>query len=95
MTVGALLEEIGSGELAEWIAFYDLEPFGGQVDDLRAGLNPALTVNMNRDPKSDPVTPLSFFPWSEKTEPQKPVELSPEETAKLIKARIFKVADDE
>ncbi len=85
MTVGALLEEVGSAELAEWMAFGGMEPFGTEVDDLRAGLLPALTVNMHRAEGADPVTPFEFFPWHEKPAPPKPLELSPEETAERIR----------
>ncbi|MBK7082350.1 MAG: hypothetical protein IPH55_17035 [Betaproteobacteria bacterium] len=88
MTVGELLETIGSSEIAEWMAFAGMEPFGAEVADLRAGLMPALTVNMNRAEGADTISPFEFFPWHEKPAPAKPVELSPEETAARIKAML-------
>jgi hypothetical protein len=84
MTVGRLLEEIGSAELAEWLAFYDREPWGCAVDDLRAGTNPAVTINMNRDRDSDPVGPMEFFPWN------KPAEPDPEEERAKVERAIRK-----
>lgn len=58
-----MLEEVGAGELTEWVAFAELEPFGGAVEDLRAGLGPAVTVNMNRTEDAEPVTALDFYAW--------------------------------
>ena len=93
MTVGELLEKVGSAELAEWMAFAGIEPFGAEADDLRAGLMPALTVNMHREQGAPTVTPFEFFPWHEPPAPPKPVELSPEELAKRIRRDVFKVKD--
>jgi hypothetical protein len=93
MTVGELLEKVGSSEIAEWMAFAGLEPFGAEADDLRAGLMPALTVNMNRAEGADTISPFEFFPWHEKPAPPKPIELSPEELAERIRRDIFKVKD--
>lgn len=45
------------------MAFAQLEPFGGAVDDLRAGLAPAVAVNMNRSEGADPVSAMAFYPW--------------------------------
>lgn len=93
MTVGELLEKVGSAELAEWMAFAGLEPFGCEVDDLRAGLMPALTVNMHREQHAPTVTPFEFFPWHDKPAPPQPLVLSPEEAAERIRRDIFKRAD--
>lgn len=95
-TVGQLLDEIGSYELVEWIAYAGIEPFGIEADDYRAGLMPALTANSNQTDRSkQPLSPRDFFPWAEKAAPAAPVQLSPEDTAKFIRERIFKVAGHE
>lgn len=91
MTVGELLERIGSAELTEWRAFSELEPFGTQVDDLRAGLGPAMTANVNRGEDSKIVGPLDFFPWHNPPPPAEPEPSTPEELAAAIKSRIFGV----
>lgn len=39
-------EEISSREFVEWRAFFSLEPFGSQVEDLRNGVLAALMVNL-------------------------------------------------
>ena len=51
MTVGELLDRISSRELSEWMAYYMLEPFGAERDNLHAGLVAAMVHNVNRDPK--------------------------------------------
>ena len=64
MTVGELLERIEARELTEWMAFYQLEPFGEQRADLRAGIVTAMIANVNRDKKKrrKPHKPQDFMP---------------------------------
>jgi hypothetical protein len=38
MPVRELLARVGSDELTEWMAFYQLEPFGEMRADLRSGV---------------------------------------------------------
>lgn len=69
------LEHISSHEIAEWIAFYSIEPFGSVRGDLQAGIVASTVANVNRDPakRSEPFSPLDFMPkWDEVTEPEKP-----------------------
>lgn len=51
MPVGEMLGRMSSAEITEWLAFFQLEPFGGERDDLRAGIVAATVANVNRDPK--------------------------------------------
>lgn len=46
MTVRELLERIDSRELAEWMAYAELEPFGPIVDDERYAQSMALAANI-------------------------------------------------
>jgi len=85
MTVSRLLAELGSREMTEWQAFAQLEPFGGAVDDLRAGLGPALTVNMNRTEGTEPIGPMQFYPWYDAKAPE-PEPQTPEELAAALRA---------
>lgn len=64
-----LLATVDSAELTEWMAFAELEPFGGPADDYRAGLPAAAVVNVHRD-GGQPVQPLDFIPWAPRPEPQ-------------------------
>lgn len=59
-----LLARISSQELSEWMAFYSLEPWGTEVDDLRAGIIASTIANVNRDPKKrrKPYKAQDFMP---------------------------------
>ena len=45
MTVGELEDRIGSGELSEWKAYYSIEPFGQERDNLHAAQICAMIAN--------------------------------------------------
>lgn len=64
MTVGELLSRISSRELAEWMAFYQLEPWGAETEDWRTGLVASTIANVNRDQKRRrrPYEPQDFMP---------------------------------
>lgn len=66
MSVRRAQTEIDSAEFTDWIAFYDLEPWGSGIEDLRAGTGIALLANINRDSKKQPkpFAPLDFFGWA-------------------------------
>lgn len=51
MTVEELGQRLSSSELTEWLAFYNLEPFGGNIDALRIGSVNATLANINKNPK--------------------------------------------
>lgn len=50
-----------SQEFSEWIAYYNTEPFGPQVDDLRAGVVAATVANVARAKGSKAMKPQDFF----------------------------------
>lgn len=92
-----LLDTMSSSELTEWIAYSEKEPFGGLVDDLRAGLAPAMTVNANLGKDGKPMQPLDFFPWRSPhlfVKPETKPE-TPEELAARIKREVFGVSSNE
>lgn len=76
--------------MTEWLAFARIEPFGGPVDDLRAGLAPAVTANVNRSRESPAILPTDFFPWAEKPAPPEPEPEPPEIIAARIRKEIFR-----
>jgi len=80
MTVAELLNRISSHELTEWMAFYSIEPFGDQRDDLRTGIITSTIANVNRSSKQKPFTPVDFMPYVERPKVNKAAELK----AKLI-----------
>lgn len=83
MTVGELLRRISSRELSEWAVYFQLEPWGCEVEDWRAGLIAATIANANRDPKKRrrPYEPRDFMPQHEKPRVE---EQSWEEQARII-----------
>ncbi|HYH63666.1 MAG TPA: hypothetical protein VD866_03115 [Urbifossiella sp.] len=48
--------------MAEWEAFFALEPWGGQQDDQRAGMVCATVVNSAIGRQGKPRKPSDFFP---------------------------------
>lgn len=74
---------ISSRELAEWAAFYRMEPWGAEAQDWRAGLIASTIANANRDPRRRrvPYQPSDFMPRRE------PVpEQSPEQQERILRA---------
>lgn len=59
-----LLSRIDSDELTSWQLYAELEPFGEERADLRAGIIAAVIANANRDQKKrrEPFTPRDFMP---------------------------------
>lgn len=61
MTVAELGQRMSSRELSEWMAYYQIEPFGEEVADLRHGIQTATMVNLQMDRKSKQVKPSDFM----------------------------------
>ena len=72
MTVGELLARISSRELSEWIVYFEMEPFGEERADLRAGIVAATVANTARDTKRRvrPLEPKEFMPVFERERPR-------------------------
>jgi hypothetical protein len=61
--IGELQGRVTSREFAEYMAFHELEPFGPEREDLRAGIVASTIANANRDPKKHgPYTADDFMP---------------------------------
>lgn len=67
------------------MAHAKLEPFGGPVEDYRAGLIAASIVNANLAPNTDPVNVYTFFPWHQ---PPPPPPQTPEEITDRLRAML-------
>ena len=61
MTVDEMLHRMSSRELAEWMAFSELEPFGGQQEDGRFGVIACLIASIYRGKNSPVPSPGDFF----------------------------------
>ena len=66
MTVRELLAKLGSDELSEWMAFYQLEPFGDFRADYRSALMTSTFANAHRHKDSPPFRPEDFMPFIER-----------------------------
>jgi len=66
MTVRELLARIDSRELSEWMAYYELNPFGSVRDDLQAGIVASTIANVNRGKNDKSFTPSDFMPYMDK-----------------------------
>lgn len=58
-----MLRRMDSAELTEWLAFYTLEPFGGETPYLGHAITAATIANANRGKKGGkPAKPEDFMP---------------------------------
>lgn len=68
MPVTELEQRLPYTELVGWMAYSRIEPFGGQMDDYRAGLVAATIANVNRSKGHKGFTPQDFMPFATKQE---------------------------
>lgn len=62
MSVAEAKERISSREFGSWCAYYGIEPWGYEADQLRCGIVAATTINVNRTSRSGkPATPADFM----------------------------------
>lgn len=66
--VRQLLAAIGSDELTEWMAFYQLDPFGDMRGDYRSGVVASTFANAHRADGVKPFTPEDFMPFVDRRE---------------------------
>jgi hypothetical protein len=62
MTVEEMLGRMSSRELAEWMAYFQYEPFGTEIEDFRSGIVAAAVVNSNSGKGSKVYGPEEFAP---------------------------------
>jgi hypothetical protein len=65
--VRELLSRIGSDEITEWMAFYQLEPFGDMRADIRSGVIACTFANAHRTQHTPPFTPEDFMPFAKRS----------------------------
>jgi hypothetical protein len=89
-TVEELLETLSATELADWAAFYAIEPWGSEAAFLRTGIVTALIANTNRDSKRkpEPFVPSDFMP--DFTGKRKRDKLDPKKVRNLLKTSFGK-----
>ena len=95
MSVERAQHEISSREFTEWLAYYQLEPFGETIADLRHGVATAAMANFNRNSKDkpEPYKALDFIPWADRLDDEDDDALifldDPEALSALIRAKVF------
>lgn len=93
-----LQAEMTSAEFNEWMAYYELEPFGELIADMRFGESAALLANINRDreKRSDPYRAEDFVHWRDADQTaaeDEPILLDdPVAQSNLIRAAMFGIA---
>ncbi len=60
--MGELLARSSSRELTEWMAYFQLDPFGEERADLRAGIVASTVANSQRGRKGVAFKPKDFMP---------------------------------
>ena len=63
-----MLDELTSREVAGWMAYWEMEPFGPQVESFGHAQTAAVIANANRDKKSKSVSYEDFMPRFEARE---------------------------
>ncbi|SAK65381.1 hypothetical protein AWB80_03067 [Caballeronia pedi] len=95
MSVARCQAEVDSAEFTEWLAYHQIEPFGTQMEDLRAGVIAAATYNVNRDTRKrpEPLGPSDVIPWigglMKREEPEPVLLDDPVAQSNLMRASIF------
>ncbi|MDR5881122.1 DUF4035 domain-containing protein [Caballeronia sp. LZ032] len=88
MSVARAQREINSVEFADWMAFYNIEPFGERIADIRMGMLAATTANIHRDPKTKAFEPADFMPWVK--QPKKEILFDdPKDQARFVALALF------
>jgi len=62
MTVSELLNRISSRELSEWMAFYNEEPWGTEIDLYGHAMTTSTLLNIYRKSGTPPVSPNDVMP---------------------------------
>lgn len=67
-----MLKQMSSHLLTEWMAYYNLEPFGDELQDVHLARLTATLLNVNRKKGSNPIDPEKFRLWKKikKFDPQ-------------------------
>jgi hypothetical protein len=95
MSVARCQMEVSSAEFTEWMGYRQIEPFGTEMDDLRAGVLAAAVYNVNRDVKKrpEPFAAADVIPWlgglSKEVEPEPVLFADPVAQTNLLRAALF------
>lgn len=94
-TIQELRAVLSYAEFQEWCLYYQIEPWGEDRADLRAGIVASTIANHAgklRAEGTDPALPADFMPYLERPEPEAPADdrcLTDEELATWADATLF------
>jgi hypothetical protein len=58
-----MLEEISAEQYLNWLSYYEISPWGYEIENYRSGIIASAIMNVNRSKKSDKLFTLDdFFP---------------------------------
>lgn len=80
-----MLQEISADKFVEWMAFYEIDPWGEQRADLRAAQQMSIMVNMNLRKGAKPAKVADFMNFAEKPDPK---PMSQEDSIRYIQNAI-------
>ena len=86
MTVAELLARVSARELSEWQAYYTLEPWGEERDDLRAGIIASVVANVHRSKGGKTWKPSDFVLEFQPREREPQTEEQMMQMARLLNA---------
>ncbi|WP_042297113.1 phage tail assembly protein T [Paraburkholderia bannensis] len=89
MSVSRAQREIDSVEFAHWMAYYNIEPFGTPIENLRMGIVASTMANIHRDPKRPAFAPADFIPGGRKPDPV--LFDDPKDQARFVALSVFGV----
>ncbi len=90
MTVAELGERMSSAEFGEWMAYYQIEPFGEERADIRQALTTSAVHNSIQAQTKHPkwTKPEDFLMFRDRT-PQPKIEVEPDASDLLAKFKAF------
>lgn len=92
MPVAELLDRMSSREFSEWMAFYEIEPFGEERADLRQALTTSAVHNSIQAQTKRPkwTKPEDFMPFSDKAQPKR--DVATPEAPEVLKGKLLAFA---
>ena len=80
MTVAELLDKVSSRELAEWMLYFQLEPWGTEIDLYGHAMTTSTLMNIYRGKDTEAVSPFEVMPKFD----VKPADEAIDETINMV-----------
>ena len=73
-TVAELRQGMTAEELHEWMAYYEIDPFGNDRADLNSAIVASTMANCHRGKTQRPYKPADFMPKFDQVKHEQPIE---------------------